>query len=301
MAATRKPRVSNPPAVPQGPAQPRPCWLVVHELHDQAAPALAAALAEAAAASGVDVRAVSVPALMSAPGPGVVANGARNAAEPPLPMGGVRWCLRVQGDGSSCTLDAPGLALQAGAADADGTAPGGARRARLAGVVNRCGPVSLPAGAPDADYKSAEWNALLAAWLHGLCCPVINRPRPHNLQAATMGPARWRQAAAAAGLPVWPLRGQDAWPQALGDAPGLLVVGPRVFEAAAPTLPRWPARAHRAAAAAAARAGCELLAWTGRPDAQGRWRISGATPWPDLRPFGPAAGAALAQALGAAP
>lgn len=216
-------------------------------------------------------------------------------------MGGVHWCLRVQGDGSRCTIDTRGLALQCGVADPGGAGPDGTPRTRLAGVVNRCGPVSLPAGAPDADYKSAEWNALLVAWLHGLCCPVINRPRPHNLQAATMGPARWRQAAAAAGLPVWPLHGQDAWPQVLGDAPGLLVVGPRVFEAAAPTLPRWPTRAHRAAAAAAARAGCELLAWTGRPDAQGRWCISGATPWPDLRPFGPAAGAALAQALGAAP
>jgi hypothetical protein len=245
---------------------------VVHEVQDTGAVWLTRRLATCAAASGVAVRQLSVPAL----------------------MGGVRWQLRVQTHGSACVLEAPGFALDAGDAPA-----GGWPRARLAGVVNRCGPVALPDGVGDADYKSAEWSALLMAWLHGLPCPVVNRPSARQLNAVLTSMARWRQAVAAAGLPIWPLLPAGAAPGVEGPSgPGLLVVGDTCFEPVDGAAGAgWPTTLHRAAAAAAARQGCDLLAWVGARDAQGTWRVGGATAWPDLRPFGLPAVQALAGVL----
>jgi len=277
----------HPPAAPGvAPGAAALCWLVVHALNDASAAALAEALQGQAAAQGVSVRSVPMTAL----------------------TGWVRWGLRVESGGTRCTLQAPTLALAAGRPSQKQAPPWAA----LAGVVNRCGPVQLPAGVADADYKSAEWNALLAAWLNGLPCPVINRPLAHRLHAAFQSPAAWRKAAATCGLPVWPwpgghVGGADAAaqvPQAGipaeprdGDTAGLLVVGQRVFEAPGAARPGWNLAAHRAAAQAASDCGCQLLAWTGRPDHQGRWRITGANPWPDMRAFGHAAIQALADAL----
>jgi len=266
-----------------------PCWLVVHELQDLMAAALAQALHQHAAAHGVVVRSVPVPALMA----------------------WVQWSLRIDGGGARCTLQAPAFALadggwEAGPAGTPGPAP-------LAAVINRSGPVALPGTVVDADYKSAEWSALLAAWLCGLTCPVINRPLPHRLHAALQGPAAWRQAAAARGLPVWAWKGDSVgWsgaatglapaPAVADETPGLLVVGQNVFEAPGPQGPGWTAAAHGAAAQAAADCGCQLLAWLGRRNTRGHWCITGAAPWPDLRAFPSEAGQALAQQLtGAAP
>jgi hypothetical protein len=267
--ATRAPE----PALARAPAAAsgRACWWVVHELHDTGAASLAAALAVWAAPRGVVVRAMPLNVL----------------------LGRARWQLRVETQGSLCALTAPGLPLQAGAATA---------AMPLAGVVNRCGPVVLSPAVDDADYKSAEWSALLVAWLHGLACPVVNRPSPRQLYPSQVPVAVWRQAAAIAGLPIWPLplRPSGAPPAGapIGE-PGLLVVGDTCFEATDVPggAPGWPAAAHRAAAEAAARQGCDLLAWTGARDAQGTWRIGGATPWPDLRAFGPVAVEALAGRL----
>ncbi len=279
------------------------CWLVVHELHDSSAQWLAGALAALAGLQGPAVRAVPVSALMS----------------------WVRWQVRVERHGSACALDAPGLALQAGCLKPqDGAArPPDPRRARLAGVINRCGLVALPTDVPDADYKSAEWNALLMAWLHGLPVPVLNRPRCDNVLGTMASAAVWRQRAASSGLAVWPLAVQASTAQRPDAAdpvgwPGLLVVGDTCLEPAALSdyragngaangattraaswaAPGWSATARRAAARAAATCGCDLLAWTGSHDAQGYWRVAAATAWPDLRPFGAPALQALARLMG---
>lgn len=267
-------------------AQRGDCWLVVHELHDGSAQWLAGALAALAGPQGPAVRAVPVPALMS----------------------WVRWQVRVDRQGSACALDAPGLALQAGCLKPqDGAAgPPDPARARLAGVINRCGPVALPADVPDADYKSAEWNALLMAWLHGLPVPVLNRPRCDNVLGTMASAAVWRQRAASSGLAVWPLAVQASAAQRPDAAdpvgrPGLLVVGDACLEpmppSAAGAAPGCSATARRAAARAAATCGCDLLAWTGSHDAQGHWRVASATAWPDLRPFGAPALQALARLM----
>ena len=221
-------------------------WLVVHDLHDTSAAALAGALR---------ARAVSVTTLMAC----------------------ARWQLRLDSDGSHCELHLSGRQLQP------------------AGVINRCGPVALPAGLPQATYKSAEWQALLQAWLHGLPCPVINRPRCGSLDIAARSAARWRQAAALGGLPVWPLAPTDNPGWADGGRPGLLVVGDACFALTGAALP--PAAHAAAAIRAAALAGCDLLAWTGAPDAAGLWRVAGATPTPDLRAFDAAAVQAVAHLL----
>lgn len=270
------------------------CWLVVHELHDGSAQWLAGALAALAGPQGPAVRAVPVPALMS----------------------WVRWQVRVERQGSACALDAPGLALQAGCLQPQGAAAGppDPARARLAGVINRCGLVALPADVPDADYKSAEWNALLMAWLHGLPVPVLNRPRCDNVLGTMASAAVWRQRAAGSGLAVWPLAVPASAAQRPDAAdpvgwPGLLVVGDTCLEPAALSVtgaatgaatwaaPGWSATARRAAARAAATCGCDLLAWTGSHDAQGQWRVAAATAWPDLRPFGAPALQALAHLM----
>lgn len=252
------------------------CWLIVHELHDSSARWLAQALAGVAGPQGPAVRAVPVPALLA----------------------WVRWQLQVDSRGSRCTLDAPGLSLWAGPSPP--TQPG-PPRARLAGVINRSNLVTLPPGAQDADYKSAEWNALLVAWLHGLQAPVINRPRCSNLLSTMASAAIWRQRAAAWGLPIWPVAVAAPKPQAAFGSPGLLVVGDTCLEpvaqSASSPAPCCSASGHRAAARAAAACGCGLLAWTGEHDDQGTWRISGATPWPDLRLFGQPALHALARLM----
>ena len=271
-------------AVDRRPAAGGDCWLVVHELHDRSAPWLAGELAALAGPHGPAVRPVPLPALMA----------------------WVRWRLQVDRAGSACTLDAPGLSLQAGCVTRLGAKPGPPRM-RLAGVINRCGPVALPASAPDADYKSAEWNALLMAWLHGLPVPVLNRPRCDNVLGALASTAVWRQRAARFGLPIWPLALTDgpAHPAPLCQPaawPGLLVVGGVGIEPESPSAtgaaPGWTASARRAAARAAAGCGCDLLAWTGSHDSNGHWRVAAATAWPDLRPFGPPAVQALARLMG---
>ena len=222
-------------------------WLVVHDLHDTAAAALAGAL---------QARALSVTTLMVC----------------------ARWQLCVDSDGSRCELHLAGQRLQP------------------AGVIYRCAPVALHPAVPQADYKSAEWQALLQAWLHGLPCPVINRPRCGSLDIATRSAARWRQSAALGGLLVWPLAPTDKPGWADGGQPGLLVVGDACFALAGAAPP--PAAQAAAAIRAAALAGCDLLAWTGAPDAKQRWRVAGATPTPDLRAFDAAAVSAVARLLG---
>ena len=53
--------------------------------------------------------------------------------------------------------------------------------ADISGVLSRFHGLPFPAEdfyTPDGQYISAEWNALLMAWLHWLPCRVVNRLRP---------------------------------------------------------------------------------------------------------------------------
>jgi len=259
----------------------RACWLVLHELHDTSAPALIEALA--AARPGQAVHGLSSAALLT----------------------WVRWQSRLDATGASCRLQWPGVSgldLHAGPSPRQGPGATALPGLTLAGVVNRLHPLTLPTTADDAEYKSAEWQALCNAWLHGLPCPVLNRPRCADVMAATRTAVRWRQRAAQAGLPIWPLTpvatghgvahtlqhrgmGSDGAPQSAG----LLVVGEQTLPALDRSGPHWPLDLQQAAARAVREAGLDLLAWTGGTDARGVWRVSGATPWPVLRAFGPAA------------
>jgi hypothetical protein len=55
-------------------------------------------------------------------------------------------------------------------------------------------------------YVSAEMTAFLLAWLHGLPCPVLNRPTPVCLMGPAMRPEQWVHTAADSGLPVVAVR-----------------------------------------------------------------------------------------------
>jgi hypothetical protein len=81
---------------------------------------------------------------------------------------------------------------------------------RITGVLNRLSgvtPHDLPHIARvDRAYVAAEMTAFLSAWLHALPCPVLNRPGPSCLMGPSYRPAWWLRAAAAAGLPVRPMR-----------------------------------------------------------------------------------------------
>jgi hypothetical protein len=260
---------------------------VLHEAGDAAARWLSDALAGEAVARrlGVAVHALSTHALRTA----------------------LRWSVRVDRDGSSCRLRARGFDAAAGgpAVDADGSLP-----TRIAGVVSRLRPLSALAGVPDGEYKAAEWHALLTAWLHGLPCPVLNRPRVGAVSTELLPVALWRQRAAARGLPVLPWRvgaggagGAGGDPAALhqvrpASTVALVVAGRECLwpqHAGAAATPGWTgAMGSRAAALFGADA---LVGVSGVPAADGVWRIDAVTVAPDLRVFGAAAAAAVAANL----
>ncbi len=247
-------------------------WLVLHDMDDTGAWPLAARL-QGAAPVGVQVHALPPQAL----------------------IGRVRWDLRVDSSLSADRFTQSSLSIAGLGVHSDA----------LGGVVNRTVmPVHLPEAATDAAYKSAELNALLLAWLHGLHCPVLNRPQPHNVQAAARSAAQWCQAAARHGLPIWAVFSQGtthahgAWVDRQRahavNIPGLLVIGDAVFEVQSHDAPRWHPALHHAAACATAAAGCDVLMWCGQRDARGVWRIGGASTMADMQAFGPTAVEALA-------
>lgn len=77
---------------------------------------------------------------------------------------------------------------------------------RLAGVIARLGCVTtadLPhIEAGDRAYVAAEMRAFLAAWLHALPCPVLNRPSPTCLAGNWWPPHKWVQTAVRLGIRV---------------------------------------------------------------------------------------------------
>ena len=277
-------------------------WLWLTDLLDPAAAAGAAMLAAAwPRQRGSEDR-------QAAPGqaPQASAGARRQPAGPvlrllPLPLAlAARWRLQV-GSGGQCGAE---LESALGCfSDAARPRPGSVR---IAGVIHTDGGPELPAGLPDRDYKQAEWQALLWAWLHGLRAPVINRPQPARAAAGGSGAwapgeqALWRQRCARAGLPVWPLAGGAAAALAVpgGEHCGLMVAGDRVVRAlGAPgaATAGWTPQACSRLCAVARGAGADWLAVHGAPDASGVWRVSRVGTRPDLRLFGAAGAQALAE------
>jgi hypothetical protein len=79
-------------------------------------------------------------------------------------------------------------------------------QSRLAGVIARLGCVTT-ADVPhihtvDRAYVAAEMQAFLAAWLHALPCPVLNRPSTTCLAGNWWSPHKWIQTAVRLGIPV---------------------------------------------------------------------------------------------------
>ena len=74
----------------------------------------------------------------------------------------------------------------------------------VAGVLVRGTPWVDPAGWAPADhaYMQAEMLAATLAWLTGLPCPVVNRPRRHSGTAARTSLLGWRPLLRRCGLPI---------------------------------------------------------------------------------------------------
>ena len=234
------------------------CWLLVHELGDSGAAPLAASLQALARPQGIAVQAMTTQMLLTL----------------------TRWQLSVQTSGMSCTLSTPHLNLFAGAQPDRPQAPTASQR--LSAVIHRCTAVGLTHRVADAEYKSAEWTALLQAWLHGLPCPVLNRPRCQHSSLEGPSMARSRQAAARSGLPII----ESANPALPCISLQCLVIGEHCFDRGGQQF--QPVQA-RALVDATQTLGYDLLAWSGRAEGGGRWRVSHALPNPDLREFGPGA------------
>ncbi len=150
---------------------------------------------------------------------------------------------------------------------------------------------------PDRDYAMQEMHAFYLSWLNALRGPMLNPPTPQGLCGNMRHPSAWAALAARAGVPI------RAFRQTSEDDPAaswrfvpspatLFVVGPRVVGPAALAGPHGPACLRLAAAA-----GCPLLGIDFAPDEAGTWRMTGASPLPDLARGGDALADALAAAL----
>lgn len=259
---------SPPSATPH--ASNAPVWLVLHAADDPDGPALAKALERGwqPAVCGSHRAEAQQPRVL--------------ALSPLALRMRSHWALRVAPDGTHTRLRlANGQVL-------DDTA--------LTGVVNRLGPVQHTGSDAESAYQASEWSALWLAWLHGLRCPVINRPRPADPYPQCHDNHWWRQRARQVGLRVdsnpgvtdptihtadWLVIGQQITPVAPSDAPR---------EAPDPAL-------RSALCRLASIAGCDLLAVHGAMDGQGRWYFRYANAQPALRTLGEKGVAQLTRAL----
>ena len=261
----------HPPTAPR--VSEGPVWLVLHDAHDPDGPALAQALER-----GWQRTARGTPG--SARRPQVL------ALSPLALRMRSRWALRVESGGTRCRLQlADGQVL-------DDTA--------LAGVVNRLGPAHPGGTDAEAAYQASEWSALWLAWLHGLRCRVINRPRPVDPHPQLHDGVWWRQLALLAGLRVWPDTALGAADGSTGGCPAsALIVGQEVMYSApvnaAGALEDVALR--RALRRMAELSGSDLLAVHGVLDGQGLWHFRHAEPHPALHAFGEAGVNLLVRAL----
>jgi hypothetical protein len=186
------------------------------------------------------------------------------------------WEHRIGSDGAS-------IRFRAGALDVSGE--------RLRGVLNRLYTVPVPHWQSkekvDRDYVQQELVALFLSWLHGLPCPVINRPTPQGLSGQWRCESEWAWLARQAGLAVAPYRqsSHDRIDEMKGErrlipagalVQTVIVAGDAVAGAAAP-LPVIAACKRLAEIA-----GTELLGVDFIDGAAGPWTFAGANPMPLL-------------------
>lgn len=122
-------------------------------------------------------------------------------------------------------------------------------QSRLAGVITRLGCVTAAdvphIAAGDRAYVAAEMQAFLAAWLHLVPCPILNRPTPMCLAGNAWSSHKWVQTAVRLGIPVSPIEQRVDWSARRGkhdptvrraSTSDVTIVGPRAIGTASSRL-----------------------------------------------------------------
>ena len=241
-------------------------WLLVHDLHDNAARWLAAQWRQRLGARAAELLLLPAPALALCS----------------------RWQLRVLDRSTHTRLQVTmrdGIAMRRFDIDS----------AQLQGVLHRPYGPWVAEAAADRDYVIQERHALLLTWLHGLGERCINAPRADALAGPAWSAPQWRWHAQRYGMPV------AAWPDPVGMTPPLLrvlVAGRQSFSVNGPALDSaW----HSAARQLAASAGCALLGLYLAQDGAGGWRFALANAQADPRAGGSAVADALADVMAMPP
>ncbi len=174
----------------------------------------------------------------------------------------------------------------------------------LGGVLNRL--IAPPEQAvrqavpEDRDYASQEMTAFHLSWLHGLPCPVLNRPTPQGLAGRWFHTSECVLMAHAAGLPVLP------YLQTWSDAPdaGYGSLAPAGVDIAQCVVlddelfgQSLPENIHHACLAFAAKSQTRLLGIDLFRAGNRDWTFASATPLPDLQIGGAALIAKLVRTL----
>lgn len=148
----------------------------------------------------------------------------------------------------------------------------------------------------DFGYAMQELYALYLSWLAGWSARVINRPVPQGLCGNFRHPSEWATLAARAGLPTtpWKQGSDDAPDQAWLPRPAELAVHVCGDAVVAPVA--LPDALTTGCRRLAALAGCDLLGIDFERDDTGEgWRLTSASPLPDLIRGGDALADALAK------
>lgn len=169
-------------------------------------------------------------------------------------------------------------------------------------VLNRLNYIDLAglhaAAGADYGYAVQEVYAFYLSWLNAWPATVINRPKPQGLAGPHRHASVWATLGARAGLNTLPWKqGSDDPPELGWNRPPpeatIYVVADRIV--LSPALPPALAEPCRRLAALA---GTELIGVEFGRDSDGRWRMTGASPTPDLIAGGEPLVEALIEALG---
>jgi hypothetical protein len=82
--------------------------------------------------------------------------------------------------------------------------------------------------ARDREFVAQETTAFVTAFLTGLDCPVLNRPRPSSLCGREWSRAQWTAAAGRLGFPVTPLRQRASVESGAPESPPFMATGQAV-------------------------------------------------------------------------
>jgi hypothetical protein len=178
--------------------------------------------------------------------------------------------------------------------------------ADVEGVLNRLvAPLQPPLGfatADDQDYARHEITALVASWLNGFACPVLNRPPGHGVSGPWLQVPEWLRLGHDVGLTTVPYardsaivdEGDPLGPLlADGQLANVIVVGSQVVGA--------PPHLGGPCVELARLVGAELLGMTFKVSGDGppgAWAFVVANPAPDLTEGGPRLLDLLAAAMG---